>query len=92
MVEGVHCLFVAKGVRRVAAIRIQFAGGNHRDYLLVHKPATGGSVGDRPRRTVVRSFADAGTDTGLDLRKTRDAAALAKLLEKSDLENLTIPR
>ncbi len=88
MVEGIWCLFVARGALRIAAVRVQFTGGRHRDYLIVYKPPTGGSVGERPARTWVRSFAELGAGEGLDLRKREHAAALADALEAIDPEDL----
>src|SRR5262249_6034550 len=74
------------GSLRVAAVQVWFAGGAHRDYLILHRRATGGSVRARPARTRVWSFAEAapGAD-GLDLRKPRDAARLAQELGRLNL-------
>ncbi len=77
IVQEARCLFLGRGAHRLAAVQFWFAGGEHRDYLILYKPATGGSVGERPARTWVRSLADAAALGPLDLRK----AAHAKRLE-----------
>ena len=83
MVESVWCLFVARGARRIAAVQVYFPGGQRRDYLVLHQPATGGAVGDRPARWWVRSLAGMAKPGELDLRKPAHArrleAALAAL-------------
>jgi hypothetical protein len=82
-VEGIWCLFMGKGSWRLAGVQVWFVGGAHRDYVIAHKPATGGAVGERPAQTLVRALADAGKLGPLDLRKRADArkleAALATL-------------
>jgi DNA invertase Pin-like site-specific DNA recombinase len=78
IVESVTCLFVDGGLTRLAAVRVQFAGEQHRDYLITynhaHKPSK------RPASLSVKSFAGAGAKDGFDLRKPKDAAALEKEL------------
>jgi hypothetical protein len=59
IVEGVWCLFIARGAQRLAAVQVWFTGGAHRDYLILHRAATGGAVGVRPARWWVRSLASA---------------------------------
>ena len=65
--------------------RLRFAGGAHRDYLIVHEQGRGKHCGRQPPRTEVRSFADAAPAAGdLDFRKRKDAAKLVKALEDFD--------
>lgn len=92
MVESVWCLFVARATFRLAAVRVQFVGESHRDYLIVHQRAHGGNIAPHPARTWVMSFADAGAKGGLDLRKRRDAAELARVLEALELRGLDTRR
>jgi DNA invertase Pin-like site-specific DNA recombinase len=89
IVSGVWCLFVARGASRLAAVQVWFTGDGHRDYLILHKPATGGSVGVRPARWWVRSLppALAGT-TQFDLRKPGQAADLEQALLAADPTDL----
>jgi DNA invertase Pin-like site-specific DNA recombinase len=94
VVESVRCLFLTKcsdprnegkvGRVRVAAVQVWFAGGAHRDYLITHTPATGGSVGTRPGRTSVATAFFPSADP-LDLRKRKDAAKLLAKLESIEL-------
>ncbi len=86
MVEGIWCLFVARGALRIAAVQIWFAGDSCRDYLILHKPATGGSVGDRPARWGVYSMASIAAPGARDLRKPAHAKKLEAALAVADLE------
>jgi DNA invertase Pin-like site-specific DNA recombinase len=84
IVEGVWCLFVARGATRIAAVQIWFTGGAHRDYLIVHRAATGGSVGVRPAKWWARSLVGV-APSSLDLRRRKDAEALEAALNDVDL-------
>jgi DNA invertase Pin-like site-specific DNA recombinase len=83
MVEGCWCLFVARGATRLAAVQIWFAGGAHRDYLILHKAATGGSVGVRPIRWWARSLGEVSPGK-LDLRRREDVRQLEVALATAD--------
>jgi hypothetical protein len=87
VVESVWCLFVAKGVWRIAAVQIRFAGGACRSYMIVHRPAKGNQHGRcRPAQTWTRSFAEAAPEAGeFDLRRRKDARALEAALNDVDL-------
>src|SRR5262249_34901733 len=37
IVEEIWCLFVDRGIVRLAAVQVWFAGGAHRDYLIMHR-------------------------------------------------------
>jgi DNA invertase Pin-like site-specific DNA recombinase len=76
------CLFVARASWRLAAVQLWFTGGKRRDYLILSKPATGGSVGVRPAKWWARSLAEIGAADSLDLRKRGDARKLEKALEE----------
>jgi hypothetical protein len=77
VVESVWVLTVRRGHERLAAVQLWFADGKkHRDYLILHRPATGGSVGTRPARWWVRSLAEVARPGDLDLRRREDARAL----------------
>jgi DNA invertase Pin-like site-specific DNA recombinase len=84
IVEGVWCLFLRPGGRigpKVAAVQVRFAGGRHRDYLIVYVPAHGNAAAKRPAGWRVRSFAESGVRGALDLRKPEHAARLTRFLE-----------
>jgi hypothetical protein len=84
VVKEIWCLFIgferpARGsATRLAAVQLWFEGGSHRDYLIHHRPATGGSVGIRPARWEVRSFASKAGE--FDLRNRKHAAELERVL------------
>jgi hypothetical protein len=88
VVKSVWCLFVARGSWRLAALQLWFTGGAHRDYLILHSPATGGWAGKRPSRWWARSLAEAAGPAKLDLRKTADVQKLDKVLAALDLAAL----
>ena len=85
-IEGVTCLFVARGGARLAAVRVQFAGsGAHRDYLILHRKRV--SCGKAVREAETRAVSFAAAD-GLDLRDRKDAAKLLRVLERMDLSSV----
>jgi DNA invertase Pin-like site-specific DNA recombinase len=87
IVDSVWVLTFARGAIRLAAVQIWFSHGNrHRDYLILHRPALGGAVGERPAYTDTRDFAKAFKPGDLDLRDRKDAARLEKALAAVDLE------
>lgn len=74
IVEGIWVVSVPRGRARLIAVRIQFRGGRHRDYLIAHIP---------PDRTSVRSFtAEA---AALDLRNPDHVRDLEGTLQKLEL-------
>jgi DNA invertase Pin-like site-specific DNA recombinase len=88
-IEEVTCLFVKRGRIRLAAVRVQFAGGDiHRDYLIAHRVATFNGVVRREPQTWVLSFREASRGP-LDLRQPKDAAKLQRELERMDLSAVT---
>jgi hypothetical protein len=84
IVEGIWCLFIGRGALRIAAVQVWFTGGACRDYLIVHRPATGGSVGVRPAQWWVRSLAVV-SPGDLDLRRREDARLLEAALAAVDV-------
>jgi DNA invertase Pin-like site-specific DNA recombinase len=88
-VETITCLFVGVGLVRLAAVRVQFRGGDaHRDYLIVYVPGKSNKYVRRPGQLLpVMTFA-AAEAAGLDLRKRKDAAKVARLLQSLDLSSL----
>jgi DNA invertase Pin-like site-specific DNA recombinase len=85
--EGIWCLFVGRGAWRIAAVQLWFTGGAHRDYIIFHRPATGGAVGERPAQTACESLARVAPGK-LDLRKPEDARELEAALLALDLEGV----
>lgn len=79
-IESVTCLIVSvQGTRtKVAAVRVQFRSGAHREYLITARSACGNR---REASWAAESFADAGLPDA-DLREPKQAAQLASLLVK----------
>jgi DNA invertase Pin-like site-specific DNA recombinase len=73
--ENVWSLFIVRGKWRIAAVQLWFTGGAHRDYLILHRAANGGSVAVRPSQWWCRSLASAAPGK-LDLRKPGHAVRL----------------
>lgn len=92
IVEGIWCVVIARGRRRLAGVQVRFAGGSHRDYVILYTPATGGAVGKRDAECVARTRLPVVTPEGLDLRRADDAKALAAKLATEDLDTLAIDR
>jgi DNA invertase Pin-like site-specific DNA recombinase len=102
IVSRVWLLAVPCGRTRLAAVRVQFAGGDDvRDFLVVHSPAKSNGKATTPAELRVASFAKRATlawDDGqqslqtpsLDIREQSHAAQLATVLErfKGDLIEL----
>lgn len=87
VVAEVWCLFVVRGESRLAAVQVWFAGGEHRDYLICHRPAQDVGKGrSRPSAWSTRSFADGGGPDCLDLRDRTQAAEVAALLAGLELD------
>jgi hypothetical protein len=87
VVEGIWCVFVGRGSRRLAAVQVFFTGGARRNYLILHKPATGGSVGVQPARWWARSLAEVAAPGDLDLRNPEHAKELEAVLATLPLED-----
>jgi hypothetical protein len=88
IVTGVVCLFVARGLDRVAAVQLRFEGGGHRDYLIHYRPGHAIKSGGRKSGWSVRSLKLPGKKSELDLRRPADVAALEKVLAGLDLAAL----
>jgi DNA invertase Pin-like site-specific DNA recombinase len=98
IIDRIDMVVVPRGVVRLAALQVTFAGGDkYRDYLVIHK----GAKGNRWQGSVtlggwsVCSFEDAFGDKNpwhlaaeLDLRRRQDAVALERRLGDLDLEKL----
>jgi DNA invertase Pin-like site-specific DNA recombinase len=93
IVESITLLVIPRGLDRLVAVRIDFAGAGaggdsrhprHRDYLILSRSATR----SREARWWARSLADVQALGPLDIRKRAHARQLAELLGKVDLESL----
>jgi DNA invertase Pin-like site-specific DNA recombinase len=82
VIEEGWVLLVRRASYQLAAVQLYFAGGAHRDYLIVIQPAAFRRPGGRWRD----SLATAADAKELDLRRSEDAAALEKVLAEMDLE------
>jgi DNA invertase Pin-like site-specific DNA recombinase len=88
IVDAIWLLSVPRGRDRLCAVQIWFAGRErHRDYLIFHRPGTGGSVGIRPAKSRVCSLSSVGP-ARVDFRKPTDARKLESLLAAVDMETL----
>ncbi|HJZ56807.1 MAG TPA: recombinase family protein, partial [Gemmataceae bacterium] len=85
-VESVTCLFLGRGRIRLAAVRVQFRTGRHRDYVIAYKPGYSNRTTKRPGRMEVRSFAEAGLPDKLDLRKPADVKHVEAMLGRLELK------
>jgi DNA invertase Pin-like site-specific DNA recombinase len=78
-VESIHCLFVASGSVRLAAVQVYFAGGAHRDYLIVYRGGHRNAASARGATVDVRDFKELKAGP-LDFRHLRDVAKLSGTL------------
>jgi DNA invertase Pin-like site-specific DNA recombinase len=89
MVDGIWVLVIPRGMDRLAAVQIWFAGGKkHRDYLILHQNPKANQHGRSEGRWWCRSLSTVTKAGQLDLRQRRDAAALEKLLLAVDVDKL----
>jgi hypothetical protein len=85
VVESMHLLVVGRGLDRLCALQVWFAGGKRcRDYVVVYKPGSG----RRRAKWLCGSFAGAALPDKLDLRRQEHVDELARDLEALDLEAL----
>lgn len=85
-VIGMWCLFVGKGRTRLAAVRVQFRGEAHRDYLIVHKAAHAPS--GTAAETLSASFREVGDVGEIELRNPADAKKVETFLSEVDVPEL----
>jgi DNA invertase Pin-like site-specific DNA recombinase len=85
-VEDILLLVVPRGHTRLAAVQVYFAGGRHRDYLLLHQHGTTGAAGARPARSWAKTRGPGEVPGGGDLRDPEQARQLAEQLSGMDLE------
>jgi DNA invertase Pin-like site-specific DNA recombinase len=88
IVKQITLLIVPRGRSRIAAVRIDFEGGKHRDYLITHTPPHYGYHGVAPARFEGGSEAWSDEAGELDLRKPEDVKILEGVLEKVDVTKL----
>lgn len=86
-VVGIWCLFLGRGMTRLAAVRVQFRGETHRDYLIVHKAAHGPSQTPATTHSLTHRFEGDGA-AELDLRRPADAKELERVLLALDPSRL----
>jgi DNA invertase Pin-like site-specific DNA recombinase len=86
IVEGIWCVFVGRDSHRLAVVQIWFAGGSHRDYLILHRPALGGAVGSRPAQWWVRCPEHVLKTKDFDLRCRESVESIVKILTETDID------
>jgi DNA invertase Pin-like site-specific DNA recombinase len=90
VVKRIDLLVVPRGLARLAAVQIHFAGDGRRDYLIVSKPSHRTFGGVRPGGWHAVSLPPAVAGRlELDLRKPGHARDLAAALESADIADLT---
>jgi DNA invertase Pin-like site-specific DNA recombinase len=90
IIDEVYLLAVPRGLDRLAAVQICFAGGKRRrDYVIYHRHSRRGYRERIPARWRAWSLAEVVKSDDLDLRHQEDVAALEKELAALDLAGLT---
>jgi hypothetical protein len=79
---------MARGSTRIAVVQVWFTGGQHRDYVIRRKAATGGSVGSRPPIVASKSLALPGRRGEFDLRNVANARALEAAFKAVETQEL----
>jgi DNA invertase Pin-like site-specific DNA recombinase len=81
IVSEIRVLVVPRGRDRLAAVQVWFTDAARcRSYLVLRRPATGGSVGTRPAAWWARSLAEVVNPGDLDLRDPGHARCLEQAL------------
>jgi DNA invertase Pin-like site-specific DNA recombinase len=91
MVESVWLQVVGRGMDRLCAVQIWFAGGQrHRDYLILHRPPRSNGKARKEGGWRCWSLADVAKpgDLDLDLRRRADARELEAALQVLDVSAL----
>jgi DNA invertase Pin-like site-specific DNA recombinase len=89
MVESIYLLIVPRGADRLCAAQVWFAGGRHRDYLVLSRPPKAGRCGWRVEGGYrAGSCADLAALGPRDLRRREDAKKVEYLLTVLDLAGL----
>lgn len=88
IVAEVWCLFLARASWRIAAVQVWFAGGEHRDYLIVHRNGFRTAAASRQSETHVRSLALPGLPGEMDLRNPDHARELEAALSTVDIDGI----
>jgi DNA invertase Pin-like site-specific DNA recombinase len=84
-VAAVRCIFTGTSRVRVAAVQVDFHGGNRRSYLVTYEAGKSNARVKRPGDWRCRSFSDTLPAAGsLDLRRRKDALDLAQTLQACD--------
>jgi hypothetical protein len=83
IVSDIWLLVVPRGLDRLCAVQVWFAGGErHRDYLILHRPPNG--LTGKEGGWWARSLAEVAEPGDLDLRNRKHAAELEAALESLD--------
>jgi hypothetical protein len=88
-VEEIQVLIVRRGVDRLLAVQVWFAGGNRcRHFLIYYRPARGTVTKKMPARWWPLDFKSTGLTNLPDLRKRDHARRVEAALEKLDLADV----
>jgi DNA invertase Pin-like site-specific DNA recombinase len=92
IVESMSMLIVLRGINRVAVVQIHFAGGKHRDFLILHRSGKGNGAYRSDGSTTMSSLDWAAGSKELaadfDLRVPAYVQRLTARLEQMPLEEL----
>jgi DNA invertase Pin-like site-specific DNA recombinase len=88
IVDSIWCLFMGRGLFRIAAVQLWFRGDGHRDYLIVYRQPLRGPFRDRPAKLWKLSESEGAALGSLDFRKRADARKLERALADMDLSKL----
>jgi hypothetical protein len=89
MIDSIWLLIIPKGRNRLLVAQIWFADGKrHRDYIILHRPATANKTRRVEGGWSCRSLASVAKRGELDLRKPQHAGQLETKLAAVDLDEL----
>jgi hypothetical protein len=89
IVDSIWMLVVSRGIERLAAVQIWFAGGeHHRDYLIMHRPPRANARSRTEGGWWSCSLADSVMLGPLDLRQRDHVRQLEQLLTSIDVDHL----
>jgi DNA invertase Pin-like site-specific DNA recombinase len=86
IVRDIRCLFIEKGMSRIAVVQIWFESGHHRDYMILYTAPHMRS--GHPAKWWVRSFVSPAGSGEFDLRTPGAAGELEALLGALDVRSL----
>jgi DNA invertase Pin-like site-specific DNA recombinase len=87
-IEGIWCVFVARGGTRLCGCQVHFKEGSRRAYIIAHRKAVSGAAPARTAGSWAKSLDPKWKAGPLDLRQREHALWLEKELEQFALDTL----